>query len=159
MPSLTTTRLWPTPLGPIEADPMGDEFNQERGDRPDAIVSPGRPGTTEIVREKTMEVLSERIRLLGISRSGAYEHYNLQLENGFPIPAEMAVLRFVRDHFPNLRSYHEIGSGLGTLPFMLAYEGFASVGIERDERRHLTATTILRELSTEHPHVESNCRL
>jgi capsular polysaccharide transport system permease protein len=105
-------------------------------------------------------VLSERIRLLGVNRSGAYEHYNLLLQRGFPIPAyEVAILDLVRSRLPNLRSYHEIGSGLGTLPLMLAYEGFAAVGVERDEPRHLTATTVLRELSAQFPHVESNCRL
>lgn len=114
----------------------------------------------EVIRQKTVQVLSERIRLLGIDRSGAYEHYNLQLLNGFPIPpGESAILDLVRRRFSFLRSYHEIGSGLGTLPLMLAYDGLASVGIERDERRHLTATAILRELSADLPQIESNCRL
>lgn len=114
----------------------------------------------EVIRQKTITVLTERIRLLGIDRSGAYEHYNLQLSDGFPIrPGERAALDLVRRQLPNLRSYHEIGSGLGTLPLMLAYDGFASVGIERDDRRHLTATAILRELSADFPHIESNCRL
>lgn len=114
----------------------------------------------EVIRQKTVQVLSERIRLLGIAKSGAYEHYNLQLSNGFPIPAgELEVLDLVRRKWPSFRSYHEIGSGLGTLPLMLAYDGFASVGIERDEGRHLTATAILREVSTDLPHIESNCRL
>lgn len=114
----------------------------------------------EVIRQKTIQVLSARISLLGIDRSGAYEHYNLQLSNGFPIPpGEIAILDLVRRRLPRLRSYHEVGSGLGTLPLMLAHDGFASVGIERDERRHLTATAILRELSTDLPRIESNCRL
>jgi len=117
-------------------------------------------GAAEVVRQMTIKVLSERIRLLGTDRSGAYEHYNLQLVRGFPIPpGEIAILDLVRRRLPNLRSYHEIGSGLGTLPLMLAHDGFAAVGVERDERRHLTATTILRELSAQLPHIESNCRL
>jgi capsular polysaccharide transport system permease protein len=114
----------------------------------------------EVIRHTTVQVLGERIRLLGVARSGAYEHYQLQLANGFPIPpGEGAILELVRRQFPDLRSYHEIGSGLGTLPLMLAHDGFASVGIERDERRHLTATAILRELSADLPNIESNCRL
>lgn len=114
----------------------------------------------EAIRKKTVQVLGERIRLLGIERSGAYEHYNLQLSNGFPIPpGEVAILNLVRRRLPHLRSYHEIGSGLGTLPLMLAYDGFASVGIERDDRRHLTAAAIFRELSVDVPHIEGNCRL
>ena len=114
----------------------------------------------EIVRRATVRVLGERIRLLGTDRSGAYDHYNLQLERGFPIPSyELAILDLIRSKYPGFRSYHEIGSGLGTLPFMLAHDGFASVGVEREVRRHLTATTILRDLSTTLPHVEKNCRL
>lgn len=114
----------------------------------------------EVIRRATIQVLGERIRLLGVARSGAYEHYQLQLSNGFPIPpGEAAILDLVKRRFPQLRSYHEIGSGLGTLPLMLAHDGLASVGIERDERRHLTATAILRELSAHLPHIESNCRL
>lgn len=120
----------------------------------------GNVDVTELVRQTTVSVLTERIRLLGIDRSGAYEHYNMQLALGFPIgPGERAIFKFVRDRIPNLRSYHEIGSGLGTLPFMLAVDGFASVGIDRDERRHLTALAILRELAQVAPQTESNCRL
>jgi capsular polysaccharide transport system permease protein len=114
----------------------------------------------EVVRQATIKILSERIRLLGIDRSGAYEHYNLLLSSGFPIPTyEIAVLDLVKRRLPTLRSYHEIGSGLGTLPFMLAHDGFASVGVERDERRNLTAIAILRALGRELPSIESNCRL
>lgn len=114
----------------------------------------------EVVRQMTVRVLTERIKLLGINKSGAYEHYSVLLTKGFPIPPyEIAILDLVRSRFPNLRSYHEIGSGLGTLPLMLAHDGFASVGVEQDERRHLTATTILRQLSADLPHIETNCRL
>lgn len=128
----------------------------------DEDASPTREtaDAAEIVRAQTIRVLEERIRLLGINRSGAYDHYNAMLAKGFPIPAyEIAIVDLIRRRLPSLRSYHEIGSGLGTLPFMLAHEGFAAVGIERDDRRHLTATTILRALATQHPQIEGNCRL
>ena len=124
----------------------------------DEVLEPSR--AAEVVRQTTIRVLGERIRLLGIDRSGAYEHYNILLSRGFPIPAgEIAVLELIRRHFPNLKSYHEIGSGLGTLPLMLAYDGFAAVGMERDDRRHLTAAAIFRDLSTQLPYIEGNCRL
>lgn len=122
--------------------------------------APANANAAEVIRLKTVQVLSERIRLLGVARSGAYEHYQLQLSSGFPIPpGEIAILDLIKHRFPNLRSYHEIGSGLGTLPLMLAHAGFTSVGIERDERRHLTAMAILHELVAELPHIETNCRL
>jgi capsular polysaccharide transport system permease protein len=133
------------------------ERTQTVGEATSALEESRAP---EVIRNATVQVLSERIRLLGVARSGAYEHYQLQLSNGFPIPpGEAAILELVRQRFPQLRSYHEIGSGLGTLPLMLAHDGFASVGIERDERRHLTATAILRELSAHLLNIESNCRL
>ena len=114
----------------------------------------------ELVRQTTVRVLDERIRLLGVDRSGAYEHYKAQLSLGFPIRAgELAILKFVRERLPKLRSYHEIGSGMGTLPLMLACENLTAVGVERDEKRHLTALAILRELSDAVPQVEGNCRL
>src|SRR5262245_19072550 len=112
----------------------GSEHNLGSAERADGHGAHGteaqRPDGIEAVRQKTIQVLSERIRLLGIARSGAYEHYNLQLANGFPIPlGEVAILDVVRNHLPDLRFYHEIGSGLGTLPLIFAHEGFASVGI------------------------------
>lgn len=155
------------------ARPVGEDLNHS-GDTPRSAQAPSKENTTtfvsdeapessqtaEVVRQTTIRVLSERIRLLGVDRSGAYEHYNLLLSRGFPIPSyEIAILELVRGRMPHLRSYHEIGSGLGTLPLMLAHDGFAAVGVERDDRRHLTATTILRELSAQIPHVETNCRL
>lgn len=124
----------------------------------DEVLEPSR--AAEVVRQTTIRVLGERIRLLGIDRSGAYEHYNTLLSRGFPVgPGEIAALELIRRHFPLLKSYHEIGSGLGTLPLMLAHDGFAAVGVERDERRNLTAAAIFRELSNQLPHMESNCRL
>ncbi|MGE5268584.1 MAG: hypothetical protein ACM3JG_02805 [Thiohalocapsa sp.] len=116
--------------------------------------------TTQTVQQTTVRVLTERVRLLGVDRSGAYDHYHYKLQHGFPIPSyEVAIVKLVREKFPDLVSYHEIGSGLGTLPFMLALEGFAAVGVERDERRHLTATAILAELQAQAPSIETNCRL
>lgn len=137
---------------------LPDHDDMRTGGGATAVLEESR--APEVIRHATVRVLGERIRLLGVARSGAYEHYQLQLSNGFPIPpGEAAILDLVRRRLPDLRSYHEIGSGLGTLPLMLAHDGFASVGIERDERRHLTATAILRELSADLSTIESNCRL
>jgi hypothetical protein len=59
---------------------------------------------------------------------------------------------------PDLKSYHEIGSGIGTLPFLLALNGFPAVGMECDKRRHDTAMAIWQVL---HRKVErgASCRL
>lgn len=147
-----------------EGAPSSQAGTPRAGDEAGDIVFWTEPGEAslapEVVRETTVKVLSERVRLLGVDRSGAYEHYNILLSAGFPIPDyEIAILDLVKRRLPTLRSYHEVGSGLGTLPFMLAHDGFASVGIERDDRRNLTAMAILRELAKELPYVENNCRL
>jgi capsular polysaccharide transport system permease protein len=70
----------------------------------------------------------------------------------------LALLDLVQE-LPGVRSYHELGSGLGTLPFMLTLEGLSAVGVERDERRHLTALAILKELTAQSREIEGNCRL
>lgn len=114
----------------------------------------------EVIRQATLRILRDRVELLGIDKSGAYQHYNLLLSRGFPIPSyEIAILDLVRRRFADLDAYHEIGSGLGTLPLMLAHDGFLAVGIERDEPRHLTAVAILRDLAAGLPGIERNCRL
>lgn len=114
----------------------------------------------QIVQRTAARVLGDRIRLVGVQNSGAYEHYRHQLAHGLPIPPyEIKILDLIRTLFPNLSSYHEIGSGIGTLPTMLACAGFAAVGIERDEARHLTALAILRGVARDAPWVENDCRL
>ena len=132
-------------------------------------AAPGSSGITEdvspgvgpeFIRKISIEVLEERLNLLGVDRSGAYAHYKLLLDRGLPIPTyEIAIMEFVRERLSRLCSYHEIGSGLGTLTFILADAGFAAVGVERDQPRHLTSTAILQPLARQAPHIESNCRL
>ena len=114
----------------------------------------------ELIRRETVQVLGRRVDILGIDRSGAYQHYNALLERGFPFPAyNLAIPDFIRRSVPRLRSYHVIGSGLGTLPLLLAGAGLASVGVERDEPRHLTATAIMHGLAPKISGIEFNCRM
>ncbi len=113
----------------------------------------------ELVRRVTVRVMMQRVSLLGVDRSGAHAHYHALLQRGFPRPRyDTAIPELLRRGFADLRSYHVIGSGLGTLPLLLACDGLAAVGVERDEPRHLTATAILRELAGELPEIEDNCR-
>ena len=123
-----------------------------------APVAPAR--ALELVRETVTAVLRQRIDTLGIRGSGAYEHYSEMLERGFPIPHhDLAALEIVRREVPRLSVYHEIGSGLGTLPFLLALNGFPAVGIECDRRRHETSLAIWRELSAKREAARPACRL
>ncbi|MGE5268582.1 MAG: hypothetical protein ACM3JG_02795 [Thiohalocapsa sp.] len=114
----------------------------------------------ELVRETVADVLQERIDRLGTGGSGADEHYALMLRRGVKLPDfNLAALDIVRRRVPRLRSYHEIGSGIGILPFLLALNGFPAVGIECDKRRHATAAAIWQELSTRAAVPQRDCRL
>lgn len=152
--SVTADRAWAPSLGEAESG-----FDEEA---PQAILEELETHSVaaEVVQETTARVLRERIDLLGVVRSGAYDHYKLLLSRGFPIPPyALAILDLVRRRLSGLNSYHEIGSGLGTLPLMLAHDGFPALGVERDEARHLTAMAILSDLAARAPNVEENCRL
>lgn len=114
----------------------------------------------ELVRETVGRVLQQRIELLGIEDSGAYDHYALMLRRGVKIPEfDLAALDVVRRCVPRLQTYHEIGSGIGILPFLLTLNGYSAVGIECDRRRHATAAAIWRELSVRAGVSSGNCRL
>lgn len=126
--------------------------------RPPAPVAPAR--ALELVRETAAAVLRQRIDALGVRGSGAYEHYSAMLQRGFAIPPhELTALEIVRQQAPRLAAYHEIGSGIGTLPCLLALNGFPAVGFECDRRRHDTAQAILRDLSAKAETGKPDCRL
>lgn len=114
----------------------------------------------ELVRDTAAAVLRQRIDALGVRGSGAYEHYDAMLQRGFSLPQhELTALEIVRQQAPPLAAYHEIGSGIGTLPFLLALSGYPAVGIECDRRRHETALAIWRELSAKVEVGKPVCRL
>lgn len=120
-----------------------------------------KPGqTVEMVREGVASVLQKRIDTLGVHGSGAYQHYSAMLQNGFNIPAyDLLAFEMLRSQAPRASAYHEIGSGIGALPFLLALNGYPAVGIEVDQRRHETAMAIWRELSARPETANASCRL
>ncbi len=125
-----------------------------------AVQQLGPAPALELVRETSADILRQRIEELGVRESGAYDHYGAMLQQGFPIPHhDLVVMDVVRRIIPDLQSYHEIGSGIGILPFLLAFNGFASVGFECDKRRHETAMAIWRELSSKAKVDDGACRL
>jgi hypothetical protein len=116
----------------------------------------GQP--VEIVRQVTSNVLCSRIDMLGIRESGAYEHYGDLLRRGFPIPNhDLLALDLVRRRLPETILCHEIGSGIGILPFLLALSGYPAVGIECDKRRYDTAMAIRRALARSIPKFGARC--
>ena len=113
----------------------------------------------EVVRETSAKVLHERIDALGILGSGAYQHYAKMLERGFDLTSAESVLGIIQSKALAFDFYHEIGSGLGTVPFLLALNGYAAMGIECDRRRHDTAEAIWQEICREESVDQTSCRL
>ena len=138
-----------------------DRFRARTRTPPRRAPAPFAPARAlELVRETATAVLQQRIDTLGVRGSGAYEHYSGMLKRGFPIPHhELIALEVVRRHVPHLTAYHEIGSGIGILPMLLALNGFPAVGIECDQRRHETALAIWRDLSAKAEGGKPACRL
>ena len=150
-----------------EVDLVATYLKSEEGSR---TATPGasRPAPAplaparilELVGETATAVLQQRIDTLGVRGSGAYQHYSAMLKRGFPIPHhELTALDMVRRQVPRLSAYHEIGSGIGTLPLLLALNGFPAIGMECDRRRHETALAIWRELSVRAEVGRPACRL
>lgn len=103
----------------------------------------------QLVNDTAIEVLSKRIETLGEQGSGAYAHYSRMLQQGrLASDAELTAFEMIGQlrQAEAIEACHEIGSGLGILPFLLALDGFRSVGIESDARRHDTAQAIWQEL-------------
>jgi hypothetical protein len=126
--------------------------------RAPVAVSPAR--ALELVRDTAAAVLRQRIDALGVRGSGAYEHYSAMLKSGFAIPLhELTALEIACQQAPRLAAYHEIGSGIGTLPCLLALNGLPAVGFECDRRRHETALAIWRELSAKAEAGNPACQL
>lgn len=103
----------------------------------------------EVVNGVAIEVLGKRIEALGVHDSGAYAHYGRLLEQGHLVAASDLVAVEMAEQLAQtepIEGGHEIGSGLGILPFVLALRGFRAVGIECDERRHETAKAIWHDL-------------
>lgn len=161
---LAATYLQPVGLIRSAASAAGRPQTKVRGKgnaRRSEIPGPFAPArAVELVRESVAEVLRQRIDKLGVKGSGAYAHYSTMLRQGFPIPHyELAALDIVRRQVPRLGAYCEIGSGIGTLPFLLALNGFPAVGVECDARRHRTAVAIWRKLSARAEMRDDACRL
>ena len=151
------------PANPFRDAPLaalGHRHPARDGAKQRAVNAQSVPSTVELVRETIGQVLGRRISDLGIRGSGAYEHYSAKLQLGFPIPNyELAALDIVQHEVPSLAGYHEIGSGIGSLPFLLALNGLRSAGVERDRRRHDTAVAIWQQLAALSGVAEGDCRL
>lgn len=154
------THLRPTGVVQAIAGRAGAQITAKASPAPALKILKTSAVAADEVRRAVLNTLPRRISELGVDGSGAYEHYNALLARGFPLPRhELAVLDIVREKLPQAGVYCEVGSGLGTLPFLLALSGFRSVGIERDRRRHATAEAIWAELIAKTSIDPRRCRL
>ena len=149
----------------LEAIPAERRRGMPRDDMDAAFAIPLRDGADaaspiEFVREVASRTLRQRIETHGVTESGAYRHYASMLDSSELIPRyERAILDLLRDRLPPMTECHEIGSGIGTLAFLLVMSGYTALGIEKDPRRHASAEAVLRELAKDAPRIEDRCKL
>ena len=167
-PEIDLVTAYLRPPGPLHGilSAAGDKVGKRRANAARVQSAPSaeplkNSAAIELVRDVVAKVLTRRIARLGVDGSGAYEHYNSALQRGYPLPVyELAALDIIRREVPRLgAACHEIGSGLGTLPFLLALHGIPAVAIERDRRRHETAVAIWSEIVARSGIEQNMCHL
>jgi hypothetical protein len=134
-------------LAPVRPTQTRSEVTTRKKGADRARLAPDK--AIELVEETSAQVLGRRIETLGVHGSGAYAHYQAMLEKNRLVTAtDLTVVEMVvrLSQGTSFDSCHEIGSGLGILSFLLALEGYDTVGIESDRRRHQTAQAIWEEL-------------
>src|SRR5262249_17630708 len=68
-------------------------------------------------------VMASRIDRMGEADSGAYNHYRRLVDRGRAFVEYEEELVKLLSELPSFSAYHEIGSGIGTLPIMLGLSG------------------------------------
>ena len=100
--------------------------------------------TSERVLETAAELdgiavatLTARIAELGVDGSGAESHYASLAARGSLLPKhDLRAAQILLSQFAARHAVHEIGSGVGMLPLLLAALGVPALGIERSQRRY-----------------------
>ncbi len=105
-------------------------------------------------------VLRHRLERSGIEASGAYNFYNVRVQNGEIFANyELALCRALLSYSSKIRQVHEIGCGFGQLMFLLGWNGFKSVGFESDRARAKTARDLKAILDLIDPEFTGNVQL
>lgn len=97
-------------------------------------------GISQIV----LRTMTERIAKLGVSRSGAGDHYAHLIKSGKGIVEhDIVAARFLVGRFGTSREIHDIGSGIGSLALLLAAMGVSVVGTESQVARYQSCLAAL----------------
>lgn len=90
----------------------------------------------------------DRIELLGVDASGAFEFYRSRIASGRIFSDyEVRLVRSIVDSRLPIEEIHEIGCGWGQLVFLLAWNGYNTTGFEIDIKRYAGAEYLRRVLS------------
>lgn len=89
----------------------------------------------------------DRIELLGVDASGAFEFYRSRIANGRVFnDCEIRLVSSIVDSLLPIDEIHEIGCGWGQLTFLLAWNGYNTTGFEIDIKRYAGAEYLRRML-------------
>jgi hypothetical protein len=118
------------------------------------------PNTITRLNSRLLPVLRDRVARMGDTESGAYNFYIQRLNRENLIAGyEVEIVKRFLDLGMCGGGVHEIGPGIGQLPFLFAYNGVDAVGIEIDKRRFATAAAMLDALDSAEPDVAQRVRL
>lgn len=104
------------------------------------------------IDELATAAVTARVAAMGQDESGAEAHYATLAARGSVLPrhdirAAQILLRLFGTHRP----VHEIGTGIGTLPMLLAALGITATGIESSERRYAACRAVTAHIAAQWP--------
>ena len=112
------------------------------------------------LNEIVLPVLRQRVAALGATESGAYNFYATRLGHGSIVSDyEIALAKLIVEADLGSGGVHEVGAGYGQLPFLLALNGVAAIGIELDNRRVQTAEALHAALMAAVPEAGRRVRI
>ncbi len=124
------------------------------------LLSTFDPATIARLNARLLPVFRDRVTRMGDTDSGAYNFYVQRINRENLIAGyEIEIVKRFMDRGMCAGGVHEIGPGVGQLPFLFAYNGVDAVGIEVDKRRFGTAAAMLVALDAAEPDVSARVRL
>jgi hypothetical protein len=105
-------------------------------------------------------VVRQRIATMGEDASGTYRFYAARAELG-TVFAEYDILMttLLLEREQQFAAFHEVGTGIGQLPFLMAACGLTVVGIESDVRRAACAHVLHDVVRAADPASAGRCRI
>jgi hypothetical protein len=117
-------------------------------------VQPTLDGSAEKTNKLLLNVTRERFEALGLERSGLYPYYKRMMDAGSLIRVgDVKVRDLLRQRAPKFHRYTVLKSGVGSLPVLLAFEGFRVTATDSNPYRTDTLRAVMRRLTAGRPAV------